>query len=637
MTMARDFSVDRLRQSASPASGVASWYTQGLSDELGDRLLMFDNTGGASLELLRFRPSLSAHPGFEDALRKRTKRLRDFRHPAFATVRGVEWLHPEEGLALVSDHVPGKRLSDVLQHARGVGLAVALIRQLAPALAVLERAGGGIGHGALTPGRIVIGPNGRLTIGEHVVGAALAQLHIDPELLAADFGIVVPPCAGNGDHADSRTDCFQLALIALSVIFGKPVTAHDPDELSRIIDEPLPDGGSRTGRGASWLQVWLRRALQLGGRPFESSADALHAMRVMSDPVDEGALSEATPHTLTAAPTGNPLLAAPPATSADDRTALSREEPREDPAPTADALFASERSSVIDVVARLPLRGDLDRKNTTAASEPLAPSTAGEAVQRGGVSEESKETGNQAKGRGRPWVRGLVAALLIVAVGEAVFIARLMLAPEAAPTASAVESTGATTPAHVPAAVAPEPSDPVASSRAASAGRGAQPPRSTPPVSNAIGTERLAVPPPQPRPATGGIRFEAPIALEVYEGDRRLGSTATGIVPAAAGRRQVDLINSALGFRVRQAVDVRPDRVVSVKVSTPNGLVSINAVPWAQVSIDGKPVGETPLGNLSVPLGEREILFQHPELGSQRQTVVVRLDRTTRVTANLQR
>ena len=48
---------------------LASWYTEGVSDGVGDRLLMFDNSGTTSLELLRFRAELVAVPGFEEALR----------------------------------------------------------------------------------------------------------------------------------------------------------------------------------------------------------------------------------------------------------------------------------------------------------------------------------------------------------------------------------------------------------------------------------------------------------------------------------------------------------------------------------------------------------------------------------------
>src|SRR5215510_936069 len=71
---------------------VSSWYTQGLSDEIGDRLLMFDNTGGPSLELLRFRSQLVACPGFENALRERVELLAQFRHPSFTKARAVESL-----------------------------------------------------------------------------------------------------------------------------------------------------------------------------------------------------------------------------------------------------------------------------------------------------------------------------------------------------------------------------------------------------------------------------------------------------------------------------------------------------------------------------------------------------------------
>jgi hypothetical protein len=94
----------------------------------------------------------------------------------------------------------------------------------------------------------------------------------------------------------------------------------------------------------------------------------------------------------------------------------------------------------------------------------------------------------------------------------------------------------------------------------------------------------------------GGIRLSSPIELEVFEGDRRLGSSATGIVSAPAGRHELDLVNSVLGFRSRRLVDIKGGQVVSMAVVPPNGRISINALPWAEVLIDGKLVGETPIG-----------------------------------------
>jgi hypothetical protein len=159
-------------------------------------------------------------------------------------------------------------------------------------------------------------------------------------------------------------------------------------------------------------------------------------------------------------------------------------------------------------------------------------------------------------------------------------------------------------------------------------------------ITREIAREHIPVDRPAIAPApqrAGGIRVSSPIELEVFEGDRRLGSTATGIVPATAGRHEVDLINSVLGFRQRQVIDVRAGHVVGLSVSPPNGRININAIPWAEVLIDGKLVGETPIGNLSIPLGEHEIVFRHPQLGEARQTAIVRSDALTRVSANLER
>ena len=110
MTIARDLIVDRFPRVQGTQEHLASWYTQGLSDGLGDRLLMFDNTNAPSWELLRFRPELAAAAGFEIALRERVERLGQFRHPSFTTVRAVEELGSGNGLTLVATYAPGKRL-----------------------------------------------------------------------------------------------------------------------------------------------------------------------------------------------------------------------------------------------------------------------------------------------------------------------------------------------------------------------------------------------------------------------------------------------------------------------------------------------------------------------------------------------
>jgi hypothetical protein len=55
----------------------------------------------------------------------------------------------------------------------------------------------------------------------------------------------------------------------------------------------------------------------------------------------------------------------------------------------------------------------------------------------------------------------------------------------------------------------------------------------------------------------------------------------------------------------------------------PRGRANFNAAPWAEVWIDGAKVGETPLANVAVRLGVREIVFKNPQFPDKKQTVTV--------------
>lgn len=51
------------------------------------------------------------------------------------------------------------------------------------------------------------------------------------------------------------------------------------------------------------------------------------------------------------------------------------------------------------------------------------------------------------------------------------------------------------------------------------------------------------------------------------------------------------------------------------KVPVRLGSLSLEATPWAEVSIDGKSIGETPLAKVSVAPGIRTVVFRNPESG----------------------
>jgi len=139
-----------------------------------------------------------------------------------------------------------------------------------------------------------------------------------------------------------------------------------------------------------------------------------------------------------------------------------------------------------------------------------------------------------------------------------------------------------------------------------------------------------------PAQRSGGLRLSSPLDVQVVERDTVLGwSTDPRPIVLTAGVHQLDLVNAALGYRARQAVTITAGEVVTLTVTPPNGRVSINAQPWAQVWIDGKPVGETPLANVPVPIGDHEIIFRHPQLGEKRQKARVSVDIPTRLSARM--
>jgi serine/threonine-protein kinase len=65
--------------------------------------------------------------------------------------------------------------------------------------------------------------------------------------------------------------------------------------------------------------------------------------------------------------------------------------------------------------------------------------------------------------------------------------------------------------------------------------------------------------------------------------------------------------------------------------------MQLNAVPWADVTIDGTAVGETPLGNVPVSIGPHTLVFRHPQLGEQTRTVVVTTQSPPRISVDLRK
>lgn len=131
---------------------------------------------------------------------------------------------------------------------------------------------------------------------------------------------------------------------------------------------------------------------------------------------------------------------------------------------------------------------------------------------------------------------------------------------------------------------------------------------------------------PKPEAGTimaGWLAVSARIPLQVKENGHLIGSTDMDKLLLASGDHDLELSNDALGFRAKRRVKIAAGKTTTSSVDVPNGTLSVNALPWADVFVDGKHLGQTPIGNVVLPIGTHEVLFHHPDLGDRKETVSV--------------
>jgi serine/threonine protein kinase len=646
MNGARNAHADR----AGASTGLASWYVPGHADGFGDRLLMFDNTSTPSLELLRFHRELTAVAGFEDALRERVQRLSSFRHDAFAPVRTVQYLDDGTALALVSEHAQGQRLSEIYNQRPRTGLNPAivtwLLRELTPALAALHDDGEGVAHGALTPDRIVLTPEGRLCIVEHVLGSALGALNRTPSALWRDFSVIAPPDILGVARLDAATDVSQLAAIALSMLLARPMSLQEYQHRVPALLDEFSEAASTPAliHHVSPLRLWLERALQVDGSGYQSAADAEYDVRQLPSHEDRSPTVSVV-RQLPSAPSSDR-----PATTDGEAESPSRpllrsvpkpEEPRV-PAPDREPLeaFPSEENVAAPTSPAVTVLTAAEASVPRAASLPImSPGNPAPPVPQRSMERNLPRATPPPSERGRSY---LVVAMAFAIVAQTAVIGLLVTRPAPVPsTALVIESSQPGDTVIIngkPAGRTPLPlqvgTDIKSVLVKSSAPLGVPTSGNVEPEVAAARREPVKsagdsiVP---TRPKFGGVRLSSPIELKVFEGNEAVGASGDGPIALSPGSHTLDVVNAQVGYRSQQTVTIKPGETVSLKITPPDGLLSVNAQPWANCSIDRKEIGETPLANVKVALGPHELVCRHPKLGEQRMPVLVRSGEVSRV------
>ena len=142
---------------------------------------------------------------------------------------------------------------------------------------------------------------------------------------------------------------------------------------------------------------------------------------------------------------------------------------------------------------------------------------------------------------------------------------------------------------------------------------------------------------PAPGAAGGFLAVASSLPLTIREGGKLLGTTDAERLMLPAGEHALELSNEGLGLQVKRTVRIEPGKTAALKIDPPNGVLSINAQPWAEVWVDGQRIGETPIGNLARTIGQHEVVLRHPDLGERRETVTVTLRGPARLGVDMRR
>jgi PEGA domain len=745
-----------------PASAAAERPEAPLfSDGLGERIVAVDAATGDLLQILRVRSQLLAVPSFEFALRERAARLANFRHAYYGRVRRID-RHPS-GLAIVSDHVEGVRLSDMLRVSEERGLhldlnaALCLLRQLVPSIALLHENARDVAHGLIAPERLIITPRARLVVVEHVLGSAVEQLQFNRERLWQELRVALPSSVG-APRFDHRADVNAIGLVALALVLGRPIKS---DEYPHKVGALLNSARARSAGGEEQalpesLHNWIARTLQLDVRHgFVSATDAQIGLEealaddtgFVAAPVAletflsryiaallEPAIPTASVMAVAPSFEPRPAVEAPRAIVEPPKTIVDTPRPAEPPQSVIAAKPTVEPPKVPvepphpiaqtpQFVAAAPAPPKPERKidPTDTAKEPRditellrdfnIPSPNEKPFPDEAVHPPVGAKKFALTGRAR--LALVIGAVVIAIAGAGVYASRTFksgpppvqmgsLSVQTSPPGAAVfvdglaqgntparislkagahilELRGRGVPRSIPVTITAGaelsqylelPQTPTSGSllvQSDPAGAqvfvdgidhgkapasvadltpgehevelrapGGTPVRQRVVIEAGVTASVLApVSTAAPGPVSGWISLKAPVTIEVRENGKLLGTTDTDRLMLAAGRHEIELSNDTLGYHATRSVVVPPGKVAPVTVDLPQGVINLNASPWAEVFIDGRRVGETPIGNLPVTIGPHEVVFRHPQLGEKRQAVSVTLSAPVRVSVDM--
>jgi hypothetical protein len=187
---------------------------------------------------------------------------------------------------VVSERVEGERLSEILAHAQAraavpdVTIALHIVIQVLQALAALDKACR-TAHGAIGLERLIVTPQGRVVVAEHMLAPLIQKLNFSAPFLWRELRVAMPVKPAT-PRFDARADVAQAAVLLIACAIGRPLTDDEyPDRLAALAGEVREIARIRGGDGmAEGVGAWLDAALPIArkGIKYADAAEARFAL-----------------------------------------------------------------------------------------------------------------------------------------------------------------------------------------------------------------------------------------------------------------------------------------------------------------------------------------------------------------------
>jgi serine/threonine-protein kinase len=121
-------------------------------------------------------------------------------------------------------------------------------------------------------------------------------------------------------------------------------------------------------------------------------------------------------------------------------------------------------------------------------------------------------------------------------------------------------------------------------------------------------------------PATGKVHLATSPSVKVYEGEQELGSTPLDL-ERPPGEYTFRLVNKGAGIDQSHTVKVEAGATAAVE-QLARGKLAVRAEPWADVKVDGRPLGTTPVSVPNLFEGPHTVELSNIAFGAPRRMVV---------------